>query len=331
MSMVSATFARILAAGRSQFNQRMVEARRRHPGLDTQGFGAFLVSGIDPLLVAVGAVEPNRAPAVALAAYDLALDLTGLAIVGPAARGRRVEDVWRTLAPQLARLVAERPAEVLGALSNAAIYLDSIPHARPDQWLAQMIAIAPQVHSLADLHVIGQVLAWRAGVAHFRIGAIEAANRLPADLALAAFGLAGGQSWEQVRERMLTDPWWTAAGAISARNEIGGFTGLGGAFGVPPTVRPHHDGFVVKSDDRYYLLIADACGAVLHGATANEFDQARPDTGSGAWSLRGSTLRVGPRTMELDLPADGLAACCNGHTVAVTSPYTHAIRLLPAL
>ena len=31
----------------------------------------------------------------------------------------------------------------------------------------------------------------------------------------------------------------------------------------------------------------------------------------------------------LDLPADGLHIVCNGHTVALTSPFTHTIRLLP--
>ncbi len=328
--MISPLFARILAAGRSQFNQRMAEARRRHPSLDAQGFADFLRCGVDPVLESVAAIDPARTVAVALTAYDLALELTGLSIVGPAARSGHVEAVWRRLAPALGRLVAERPAEVLGALSNAVIYLETVPRSRPDQWLAEMIAIAPQLDTVADMQAVGQIAAWRAGVAHFRVGAIEAANRLSGALALAAFAVGGNERWESVRASMLADPWWVAGGSLYARNEVGDFTGFGGEFAEPPVVRPHPDGFVVKCGERYHLLIADACGAVLHGASADEFAHAMDDCAAGSWTLRGSNLQIGKRVIELDLPASGLAACSNAHTVALTSPFTHAIRLFPA-
>jgi hypothetical protein len=41
------------------------------------------------------------------------------------------------------------------------------------------------------------------------------------------------------------------------------------------------------------------------------------------------TLELDGRTVELGLPDDGLAAVANAHTVAVVSPWSHAVRLLP--
>ncbi|MFL6656552.1 MAG: hypothetical protein ACJ8GW_00625 [Massilia sp.] len=327
--MVSASFARILAAGRHQFNQRMVEARRRHLALDVESFTQFLQTGVDPVLEAVLALEPGKPPAaLALAAYDMALELTGLALVGKGARSKYVEQGWRDLAPKLAHLVVLRPAEVLGSLSNAILYLESVAHARPAQWLDEMAALAPRLQSIAHLHGAGQIVAWRAGVAHFRKGAIDAGDTLAPALALAAFALPGGETWPTARAQMLADPWWIAGGRFEARNEVGAFTGFGGEFAAPPQVRPHPDGFLVKSGERYQLLIADACGAVLHGASAEEFEQAI-DAHLEHVSLRGATLRIGARLVDLDLPEDGLSVCSNGYTAAVTSPYTHAIRLFP--
>jgi hypothetical protein len=46
-------------------------------------------------------------------------------------------------------------------------------------------------------------------------------------------------------------------------------------------------------------------------------------------TLDGSQLVIGSRRVMLDLPAEQLAIVCNAHTAAITSPFTHAIRLLP--
>ena len=186
-----------------------------------------------------------------------------------------------------------------------------------------MAALAPQVATVAQLRAVGQVLAWRAGVAHFRQGALAAADTLPPALALAAFGEPGA-SWPQVHAQLMANPW---RGNAEGR-EFGSFSGLGGDFATPPLVRATDDGFIVRSAERHYLLVADACGAVLHSATAQEFDHAQ--TGAPASvRLDGATLQIGARRIELDVPAGDIAIAANAHTLAVTSPWTHAIRLLP--
>ena len=88
----------------------------------------------------------------------------------------------------------------------------------------------------------------------------------------------------------------------------------------------HPHGFTVRSGLEYHLLIADAYGAVLHPSDAIE--HGTPDAVKGDWKLRDTVLHVGQRQIELDLPAEGIKVCCNGPTLAITSPYTHAIRLV---
>ncbi|MDN2674321.1 hypothetical protein OX459_23280 [Janthinobacterium sp. SUN026] len=321
--MISPAFATILASGRAQFNGRAAEARRRFPALDMAAFGAFLYDGVDPLVVAVAAAAPERVGGVTLAAYDMALELVGHGLAGPAAKNPFLNSVWRELAPSFAPLLATAPVNVLGMLSNAAIHISSVAGARPAQWQAGMAAVAPQVGSVAQLRAVGQVLAWRAGVAHFRQGALAAADTLPHALALAAFGEPGAQ-WPQVHAQLMANPW---RGNAEGR-EFGSFSGLGGDFGAPPQVRATLDGFVVRSAERHYLLVADAYGAVLHSATAQEFELAQTGVPASV-RLDGATVHVGARSIALDLPAGDIAIAANAHTLAITSPWTHAIRLLP--
>ncbi|KAB8064646.1 hypothetical protein [Janthinobacterium violaceinigrum] len=321
--MISPAFAAILASGRAQFNGRAAEARRRFPSLDMAAFSIFLHDGVDPLVAAVAAAAPERAGSVTLAAYDMALELVGHGLAGPAAKNPFLNTVWHELAPALAPLLATAPIEVLGMLSNAAIHVGGVAGARPAQWQRELAVLAPQVETLAQLRAVGQVLAWRAGVAHFRQGALAAADTLPAALALAAFGEPGAH-WPQVHAQLLDYPW---RGNAEGR-EFGSFSGLGGDFGTPPQVRATKDGFVVRSAERHYLLVADAYGAVLHGATAEEYALAQ--TGVPA-SVRvdGASVHIGARSIALDLPAGDIALAANAHTLAITSPWTHAIRLLP--
>jgi hypothetical protein len=330
--LISAPFAAILAAGRAQFNARVAETRRRVPGFDGAAFAEFLRGGVDGLVAEVARRAPERVAPVALAAYDIALDLVAQGLAGPQARHDLINRAWAELTPRLALRVAEAPAETLGALSNAAVYLAKTPGLRGDEWLGQMAALAGQVQSVPQLLALGQLLAWRAGAAHFRLGALAAAEALPPSLALAAVGAAADADWAQVRQGFLANPWWWPQRAKArglAGREVGAFSGFGGTFSQPPRVRAAAEGFWVHGGDRYNLLMADAWGATLHPASAEEFAQPEPALVAPGPSLDGSRLSFFYGTVELDLPAAGLALVCNAHTAAVTSPYSHAIHLFP--
>ena len=315
--MISDPFANVLSAGRTQLNKKVAEACRRHPGFDGAAFTDFLQNGVDPLVRAVAAVDAARVPQVVLAAFDAAIELTGQALAGPRARTQGINQVWQNVAPHFARLAAQSPDDVLALLTNAMVNLEKIAGARPPQWMDEMVKWAPQVHSLAQLQALGPVLAWRAGMAHFRHGALAASGALPAPLLAEMFDVVA-DAWPAAREAMLANPWWGAA-PQSGGIEVGAFSGFGGAFGEPPQVRACDDGFLVKSAERYFLLVADLHGAVLHGASSDEFAAAS----GGRWPA--------PPHLDLaaDLPPQQLNVIRNAHTVAVTSPFTHAIRLLP--
>ena len=136
-----------------------------------------------------------------------------------------------------------------------------------------------------------------------------------------------------MRDILRSDPWWapddTARRRLSTGIEIGGFTGFGGTFAQPPEVRPAAEGFWVRSGERYSLLIADACGATLHAAAEEEYGRPEAPVTRARISLSGQRLTINDRTITLDLPAAQLRVVSNADSVALTSPYSHAIRVLP--
>lgn len=322
--MISPAFASVLAANRLHCNRRIDAVRRATPGFDDGALAAFLADAIDPV---VQAVPAPRAAATALAALDVALQL-GVQDRSLGARTEQVAATWRQLAAPCAALLAAAPAQVLGMLANAVLHL-VLHGARAGQWRDELGRHAAAVGTTAQLAALGQLLAWRAGMAHFRRGALAAAAALAPEVALAALQLPAHIRWEDAAAALARDPWWTADGNRAGHVEAGAFAGLGGAFDEPPRVRPAGDGFVVAGGARHHLLSVDRQGAVLHPASAPEFDAA-PERGDHPHvRLDGATVHIGSRALALDLPADGLRVVCNDHTAAVTSPYTHAIRLLP--
>jgi len=320
---ISPAFAGALAAVRPQLNRRIGEVRRATRGFDDAALTAFLHDAVDPVVLALAAGHEARLPVIVLAAVEAAL-LLGVHERSLAARTEQVRDTWRALAVPCAALIAAAPAQVLGMLANAVLHLQQ-QGGRIRQWRDELAALAGRVGSTGELAALGQLLAWRAGMAHFRRGALAAAAGLPPALALAALRLPADAQWQSVATALATDPWWDAREGDTV---TGAFTGLGGVFDVPPRVRPADDGFLVASGGRCHLL-TDGHGAVLHPASAAEFDAAPARSSHPQVRLQGALLRVGARTIMLDLPVDGLDVTCNAHTVALTSPFTHAIRLLP--
>ena len=132
---ISDPLARVLAAGRAQFNARVAEAKHHYPALDSMAFAAFLRTSVDAVVRSVAEIAPERVAPVAVVAYDIGLELVGQALAGPGARSELIDRVWQALAPQYARLVSEQPVEVLGALTNAAVNIGKVPNARADQWM----------------------------------------------------------------------------------------------------------------------------------------------------------------------------------------------------
>lgn len=323
---LSPALAKTLAARRGHFNARVAAMRHERQGFDTDAFAAAVRDRLDPIVAAVAEVAPDRVPAAVAAAFDMALLLVARGLLGPRARGDVANAVWSDLGPLYAAPVAAAPRACLGALTNAGLRLAATPGVCVDDWLARMAELA-RFAPAVEPRTLALLAAWRAGAAHYREAALKAADEVPEATALGALGTSD-TAWSEVRARLAANRWWMPDGTVPDGGvEVGAFTGLGGAFDRPPEIRAGSQGFHVRSGARHFLLVADAFGATLHSASADDFDA--NDAPRHLPALRGSVLEADDRRVTFDLPADGLAVVVNADTVAVTSPFTHAIRLLP--
>lgn len=85
----------------------------------------------------------------------------------------------------------------------------------------------------------------------------------------------------------------------------------------------------MRSGDRDFVLHADAYGAILVPAAPGHFDAAVRSAHALDHAVRGAELVVGQQRIGLQLPGDKLAVCATNATIAISSPYTHSITLVP--
>ncbi len=332
--MINAALASILRSGRAEFNARFAATRHVHPDLDAGAFAEFLQTAVDELIQAVEKTRPDRLGEVAQAAFDAALELVGQKLAGPGARHSSVEAGWRRVLPKVAPLVASAPGRIIPAVCNAAHQLAATPGARPDQWIGMMEQCGPQCADAVAFLKLGQVCAWRAGLAHFRQGAIAAAEALPEALVLVALGARPGCMWVEVRQRLLTDPWFDPAAAeapaaFRLTAQVGSFRGFGGLFAGPPAVACAEGDFLVRSGGECWRLVADAFGATFHRASASEFEAAATQ-GKLPSGLRvmGSCIVWNDGRFEFPDLGDFTSAAANETTLALTGRFTHSIALI---
>jgi hypothetical protein len=336
--MLSEAFASVLRSGRAEFNAQFAEAKRSHPDLDGAAFAEFLSTEAERLVRAAGQVQPERVTEVAMASYEAGLELVAQKLAGPGARHPWIGEGWQRVLPAVAQLVAASPHRILGAVSNALHNLATTPGARPEEWLNALERLGPECKDLDALLRLGQVAAWKAGLAHFRSSAIAAADALPQPLALAAVGAPGSGDWPEIRTRLLADPWFdpaappadeTRARRLRVTTQAGAFRGFGGLFQEPPRVAATGDHFLVRSSEECWLLTADLFGATFHRSSLAEFESAVSHTKLPA-GLRVADSKVtwGSERFEIASLGKFTSAAANATTLALTSELTHVVVLL---
>ena len=250
-----------------------------------------------------------------------------------------VEEGWRRILPKIAPLVATAPYRLIPAVCNAIHQLASTPDAHPTLWIEVMEKLGRRCADADTFLKLGQVSAWRAGLAHFRQGAIAAADDLPEVLALAALGAKSDSTWAKVRAQLLANPWLDPASAakespvIRVVAQVGSFRGYGGLFVEPPLVVSTGEHFLVRSNSECWLLMADVFGATFHRASVKEFETATREC-----RLPSGIEINGPRVtfkcngngdrFELPELGDFTSAAANATTLALTSRLTHSIVLV---
>jgi hypothetical protein len=327
------SFARLLAADRVRFNAKFAEARQRHPRLEPEAFADLLRTTVAPLVEAVGQVCPEKTAEAAEALYDLALDLLGKELLGPHSRQPALAAAWHSLLPQLPRFVAEAPRWCVGAISNALYNLSATPGARPVEWVDALLQLAEVCPDVTTLLQAGQVAAWRAGLAHYRLDALEICTQLAASqprAARLALGLPPDNPapLEPILDGLLADPWRRpGAGAdrlakLGLVARVGAFRGFGGEFLAPPVAVAADGHLVIRDGENCWRLTADVFGATLHRVLPV---QTRAQTTVPlAWQAvvgrRGLAAFPELRTL--------ISIAADENTLAVTTALSHRVYLL---
>lgn len=325
--MLAPPLADFLSSRRADCNARVAAARHRWPRLDTGDFSLFLRDQLSPLANALASASPAHAPVVLEHAYDLGLQVVAEKLAGPSALHTDINCLWSDVFPALAALIASSPRRILGSLCNAAHQLSTTPDTRSGHWRIRLVALAPRCTQAHELLVLAQLLAWRAGLAHYRSSALATADSLPPALALEALDAPPGLAWPQVRDAHLANPWHgydsrhRPLDITTLSRRVGTFRGFGGAFLSPPLVTRSGSQLLVLSGDEAWILVADALGATLHRAIPDEVAAAAPPSASRAHS---ALLPAG------HTPASTITLAATA-TYAVTSVQSHSIWVGPLL
>lgn len=307
--MLAPALTDFLRARRTDCNARFAAARRRWPRLDAADFSLFLRDQVSPLAAALDQAVPEKSHMVLSQAYNLGLQLVAERLAGPSAANPSINVLWSEMFPQMPDLIASSPRRALVALGNAAHQLAATPDTRANTWRKRLAEFVPILSNVDDLLVIAQLLAWRAGLPHYRETALAAADSLPPELALEAIEAPDGATWAKMRDAHINDPWLAydthrdrlAPGDLERR--IGAFRGFGGLFLTPPLVTSNGSQVLVFSGGDVWILIADAFGATLHRAAPEEI--------AGAGCAPANTVVLGGTSVR-------------------TSPRSHALRVGPA-
>ncbi len=328
--MLDPALTAVLSDKRDHLNQRFEQGRHQYPKLEAEAFRAFLSKTLVPLAETALRVAPDRLDLIVVAAYDVGLSLVGQGLAGPGARVTNIEAGLRRLGQACMGRVAEQPRRTLSALSNALHHLTFTQGASPEQWLDDMECVLPHVKDVEQLLAAGQVAAWRAGMAHYRAGALAQAAALPEVANRVLLHVPEDRSWAEAFAQLSKNRWYDPARASGEATPrwVGGFRGFGGLFAEPPKIAVSDEHVLVRSGDACWLLIADAFGATFHKATPGEVEQAGPFEVEERFSVQADQLFYDGRATGAAARGALTGAVCVAGTLAATFSHSHDVVLL---
>jgi len=333
---VTGPLAEVLAKHRDACNEKFAAANGHSGELDATAFLAHLADTVDPIVRSVARLFAERAETTALVLYGLSLELFSAGLLGPENKSPWVLEAWRNLLPELPVLVAHEPMRVTASITNAVLNIAATPGARPKSWIDMLSVVGPQCPTCPTLFDCGKVLAWRAGMAQYRMGALAAARTLSPPLAGWVLGLAGVPSAEQLSqtiERLEEDPWLRPEEALSLapRNSAirlvaraGAFRGFGGPFLRPPVVSKANGGLIASDGEGRWQILADTYGVVLL-----RDDRATEDGEPSPFKIdKQGKVSWGGEVVSLPDLRDPVSWTGHDRTLAVTIATSHYVFLL---
>jgi hypothetical protein len=331
--LIRGPLATALEANRPAFNALFAQARRSIPTLDAAAFAEHLRTTVAPVVEEVAAIAPARVGEVVEVLYEFSLTLVAKQFL---ARHPDLGGGWSLLLFGLPQHLAAAPRSFAGSITNALYNLCVVPGARPRQWTDLMLDLGQRCSDTAALLEAGKVAAWRAGLAHFRAGALETCRRLDPALARAALGLPETDlALETVLQRLSADPWLSpAALAQPARPALeirivaktGSFRGFGGLFLRPPRTAWVDGEFLVSDGEACWVLMADVFGATFHRTERSL--PARPHGSNAVKVASNGTVTWERQTRIFEELRDCTSFAADETTLVATVPYSHALYLV---
>jgi hypothetical protein len=332
---LSGPVAGALRRGRDRYNTKFALARRSFPTLDGASLGEHLRVYVAPIVEAVALAAQDE---TFDALYDISLELLGKELFGPQTRYPLILRGWRELLPAAPQFLTAEPRRVAGAITNALYNLAVEPNAKPELWLEEMRDVAPHCADAGQFLAAGQVLAWRAGLAQYRAGALAAARNLPDKLARTVLALSSAAPPVPEAINLLEqDPWLDPARMSSAPPQrqwlqvmasAGGFRGFGGPFLTPPTVVCQDGQLIVSDAESSWLVTADLFGATLH-RLGGALPPDAPNSSNQAFTLNGlGKITNGLQSHTIKWLAGSSSAAANETTLAATLPLSHLLFLV---
>jgi hypothetical protein len=327
---ISSAFERILRDRRYAYNFRWSEARSRFPHITANDAASFFVNDLAPLINALSttaSVTSERLESICDIAVEVGAKATGLRLLGVNAAQPWVTELWRSTLPALAHHVAANPLAVISELSHATAQFTAHGASRPQQWLRLLRAHGPEATDLDQLRLLGKVLAWRSGLAHYRAGALAAADQLPTALTELALEIPTTKSWALWRGPLQQSCWPdSVTGAEGLLAKVGSFRGLGGVFVEPPMLATRDDDLIARSGNESWVVSADVFGSTLH---RNE------DAGIAAGvavalpiQMVGDLVVLGSHAFDLGAAAPVTSAVHQGDVLVLTTKNSYAIWFL---
>ena len=335
--LIRGAFAKALDRNRDYFNSGFVRARRMSRQLDAEEFSDHLRKVVAPMVDEIARQAPEKANSVAIVLYDLSLELFAKDCLGTKSRYPAMAKVWQELFPQIPSFVAEQPHQLVSACCNA-VYNLSVEAGNggktAEHWLARMKAIARLCVDVEQFLLVGQVLAWRSGMAHYRETAIAIWQQLPESLMVATLGfpceLAPSKS-ELMAE--IADPWRLPGMAgkqkLAIVGQLGGFRGFGGPFICPPAAIAIDGQLFVYDDEHCWSLHTDCFGAILQ-PYGSDLPDGKESQGRYKLSPNGTAI---DEWVSVRFPSlkNSSSYASDRHTLVATLPHSHKVYTIASI
>jgi hypothetical protein len=336
--MINEAFAEALKNNRDQLNTKFAYARHAYPKLDAEAFKEHLRLMVAPIIESVNRVAAKNVEEVLITLYDFSLELLGKGMLGAETRYPALMRGWNQIFATFPHLLAQDPVAFAGSIANALFNLSINQNTRPDFWINEMLSLGWKCTDVEVFLEVGKIVAWRAGMAHYREGALETCLKLEAKLARAALCIGDGidKPIEAIVERLKNDPWLAPWAAVNeSRNNkrlkiasvVGAFRGFGGLFVSPPEVIWSRGDFYVFDNENCWLMTADLFGATLHRIGANLPTPEKSAQAIFKFDKDGRVTADGLQMVFAELKSPSSFAA-DEKTLAVTSPVSFGVYLV---